>query len=316
MQNFLNFPIDLVNPITGKDIFQEDIGTYSSFNNILDLYVSDGNFITDTQSNFYNEVKFPNYDDLDTFATLLDKSRKSIFPKKLDDEIPYGASVLEAGCGTGQLSISLSRYNRNITGIDLSKGSLIEAKKFIDINKIRTVNLFRMNIFHMFFKDNTFDVIISNGVLHHTHNAKLAFAKLCEKLKKNGIIVVGLYHTYGRIMQKFRQFIIKIFGDKLKIIDSRFSENISNNKKNAWFLDQYKNPFETTHTLSEVKNWFNENNIEYLSSIPFDFELDKKIFEKKSLKNKYFYHLYELFLTFNRNQINEGGFFVTIGKKK
>ena len=78
MQNLLNFPTDLVNPITGKDIFQEDIGTYSSFNNILDLYVSDGNFITDTQSNFYNEVKFPNYDDLDTFATLLDKSRKSI----------------------------------------------------------------------------------------------------------------------------------------------------------------------------------------------------------------------------------------------
>ena len=51
MQNFLNFPIDLVNPITGKDIFQEDIGTYSSFNNILDLYVSDGNSITDAQSN-------------------------------------------------------------------------------------------------------------------------------------------------------------------------------------------------------------------------------------------------------------------------
>lgn len=316
MQKFLNFPIDLVNPITRKNIFQEDIGMYSTFSNILDLYISDGNSTTDKQSNFYNEVKFPNYDDLDNFATLLDKSRKSIYAKKLDDEIPYGASVLEAGCGTGQLSISLSRYNRKITGIDLSKGSLIEAKKFIDINRITTVNLFRMNIFHMFFKDNTFDVIISNGVLHHTHNAKLAFTKLCKKLKKNGIIVVGLYHTYGRIMQKFRQFIIKIFGDKLKIIDSRFSENISNNKKIAWFLDQYKNPFETTHTLLEVKNWFYENNIEYLSSIPFDFQLDAKIFEKKNLKNKNYYRLRELFLAFNRNQINEGGFFVIIGKKK
>ena len=41
-----------------------------------------------------------------------------------------GADVLEAGCGTGQMSIYLSRYGRRIFGIDLSEGSLIEAKKF------------------------------------------------------------------------------------------------------------------------------------------------------------------------------------------
>ena len=39
---------------------------------------------------------------------------------------------------------------------------------------------------------NYFDVIISNGVLHHTHDAKLAFTKLVEKLKPNGIIVADL----------------------------------------------------------------------------------------------------------------------------
>jgi len=67
--------------------------------------------------------------------------------KKLDDEIPMGSNILEAGCGTGQMSIVLSRYARQIYGIDLSKGSLIEAKQFINSNDIKSVHLFRMNIF-------------------------------------------------------------------------------------------------------------------------------------------------------------------------
>ena len=38
------------------------------------------------------------------------------FIKKLDDEIPHRAEILEAGCGTGQLSIALSRFGRRIHG--------------------------------------------------------------------------------------------------------------------------------------------------------------------------------------------------------
>ena len=41
-----------------------------------------------------------------------------------------------------------------------------------------------MNIFNHCFVENTFDVIISNGVLHHTHSAKKAFGKLCKILKE------------------------------------------------------------------------------------------------------------------------------------
>ena len=43
------------------------------------------------------------------------------------------------------------RYNRKIHSIDLSKGSLIEAKKFIDKTDIKNVHLYRMNIFNLFF---------------------------------------------------------------------------------------------------------------------------------------------------------------------
>ena len=69
---------DLISPIDKKKINTNNI---SYFSEIPDLYFDDKNSITSTQSEFYNDVKFPNYDDIDNFGTLLDKSSKSIFAK-------------------------------------------------------------------------------------------------------------------------------------------------------------------------------------------------------------------------------------------
>ena len=309
------FSVKIINPDSKKEINFNENFEYKFFKDIPDLFLEDGNSLTKIQSDFYNDVKFPNYDNVEGFGSLLDKSRRSIFVKKLDDEIPMGSNILEAGCGTGQMSIVLSRYARQIYGIDLSKGSLIEAKQFINSNDIKSVHLFRMNIFKLFFEENTFDVIISNGVLHHTYNPKLAFSKLVRVLKPGGIIVIGLYHRYGRIIQKIRQSLIKNFGDSFKFLDKRFREKISDKKKYAWFLDQYKNPSETTHTYLEVLNWFKVENIEFLSSIPFDFNPENKLFQKREAKNRFEIFLNEISLAFNLQQISEGGFFVMIGKK-
>ena len=309
------FSVKIINPDSKKEINFNENFEYKFFKDIPDLFLEDGNSLTKIQSDFYNDVKFPNYDNEEGFGSLLDKSRRSIFVKKLDDEIPMGSNILEAGCGTGQMSIVLSRYARQIYGIDLSKGSLIEAKQFINSNDIKSVHLFRMNIFKLFFEENTFDVIISNGVLHHTYNPKLAFSKLVRVLKPGGIIVIGLYHRYGRIIQKIRQSLIKNFGDSFKFLDKRFREKISDKKKYAWFLDQYKNPSETTHTYLEVLNWFKVENIEFLSSIPFDFNPENKLFQKREAKNRFEIFLNEISLAFNLRQISEGGFFVMIGKK-
>ena len=123
--------ITLVDPKNKKKLSRKDLAKFKNFSNIYDLFIPDESDTTNIQSDFYNDVKFPNYDDTDDFGTLIDKVERSIFAKMLDNEIPMGATVLEAGCGTGQLSIFLSRYNRQVYGIDISKGSLVEAKKFV-----------------------------------------------------------------------------------------------------------------------------------------------------------------------------------------
>lgn len=305
--------MNLIHPISKKPY---DIKNHQEFfDGVPDLFINDENPLSLIQSDFYNKIKFPNYNNIDDFGTLIDKSFKNLFIKKLDSELGFGSKILEAGCGTGQLSIALSRFQREIHSIDLSIGSLIEAKKFLEKSNINNVNLYRMNIFNLFFEKASFDVVISSGVLHHTHNCRLAFKKIADVLKPDGVIIIGLYHRYGRIIQKIRQMLFPLLGEKLKYFDKRFKENISDKKKYAWFLDQYNNAHESTHTYRELVDWFKEENISLLSSLPFDFKKDSNLFDKNKTREGLPLFLKELSLSFDKQQIYEGGFFVMIGKK-
>ena len=79
---------------------------------------------------FYEKTPFPNYSEFYDVGTLIDKARKSIFMKSLSDEIPFGAKILEAGCGTGQLSNYLSVGHGMVVGTDISMNSLALAQEF------------------------------------------------------------------------------------------------------------------------------------------------------------------------------------------
>ena len=87
-------------------------------NGIPQLFVAnnwapDKKDITDKVKGFYEKTPFPNYDDFDSISTLIEKSCKSLFARLLDEQIPLGAKVLEAGCGTGQLSNFLGIAKRD-----------------------------------------------------------------------------------------------------------------------------------------------------------------------------------------------------------
>ena len=97
--------------------------------------------VTDMVKSFYEETPFPNYDDLDGRESLQTKARRGVFARLLDEQIPRGAKVLEAGCGTGQLSNFLGMgWERTVIGADLCLHSLGLAKSFRDRCSINNVN--------------------------------------------------------------------------------------------------------------------------------------------------------------------------------
>ena len=172
----------------------------------------------------------------------------------------------------------------------------------------------KMDVFDLKFKPNTFDAIVSNGVLHHTKNAEESFRCLVNVAKPGGLIVIGLYHRYGRIFTKLKQKIAKIIGEKIFYFDRTSRRIKGKEKRSAWIKDQFMNPNETSHTPNEVMGWFDDNNVEFLNLIPhYSIENSKLFTRNKKPKISFFDNL---LMSIKSSQIKEGGFFIIVGRKK
>jgi SAM-dependent methyltransferase len=191
---------------------------------------------------------------------------RRILSRGLLDAIGHNKLILECGCGTGQMSQFLSLNNNHVLGIDLSSSSLRLAMEHKVRNGLQRSAFALMNIFDLAVKDDSFDVVLSSGVLHHTKDARRAFASIVRKAKPGGIVIVGLYNTFGRLPTLMRSKLIGVFGAN---IDSVVRNQIRDKRKaEIWVKDQYYNPHETWHSIDDVIEWFAENNVDYLNCYP------------------------------------------------
>lgn len=282
--------------------------------------VQDGQ-VTQTVKAFYEENPFPNYDDLDSRQSLQDKARRGLFAKLLDEQLPAGALVLEAGCGTGQLSNFLGmHWDRKVIGADLCLNSLKLAKGFRDRSGIVNGAFVQMNLFRPPFAPEAFDVVISNGVLHHTNDPLGGFRSIGRLVKPGGMIVIGLYNTIGRLTTDFRRFVFRVTGDRLRFLDAHMRNRTYNERrKRAWFMDQYKHPRESKHSYDEVlSDWFEANRFDYLFSIPKigagAFTPDEKLFAPHDKGNKATRLMKQIEMLMSGGV--DGALFIMIGRKR
>ena len=279
---FAEFPSLLFDPATGEGIVQRDGGFAMAgsgrqvpmLDGILKLFVpNDASFagdVTEMVKAFYEETPFPSYDDFDSRASLAAKARRGVFAALLDQQLPDGALVLEAGCGTGQLSNFLGMsWRRKVFAGDICLNSLRLAKGFADHYDIRNVAFLQMNLFRPPFRDNTFDIVISNGVLHHTGDCEAGFKAILAKLKPGGHIIIGLYNKLGRLPTLWKRSAFRAFGPKLHFLDPRLRQGSREPERiKAWFMDQYRHPHETRHSMDEVLSWFERHGVDFVNGIP------------------------------------------------
>lgn len=226
----------------------------------------EGAHITQRVKSFYEETPFPNYEGMENFGDLVNKGGKNPFIINLLRSIGYNKVILECGCGTGQLSHYLQLNNNHVLGVDMSLGSLKLAVRFKLANLLLRSNFCQMNLFHLAVKDNAFDVVLSNGVLHHTYNARKAFAGLVRKAKPGGIVIVGLYNRPARFPTWVRSKLIRTLGPNIDYVLRKRTRATA--KIDDWLKDQYFNPHETWHSIDEVMGWFAENGVTYLHCSP------------------------------------------------
>jgi 2-polyprenyl-3-methyl-5-hydroxy-6-metoxy-1,4-benzoquinol methylase len=215
---------------------------------------------------FYEDNPFPSYEGLEEFGELVNKGRHNPFTRDLLSAVGYNKLVLECGCGTGQLSHYLQLNNNHVLGVDMTLSSLKLALEHKARNHLPRSSFAQMNIFDLAIKDDSFDVVISHGVLHHTADARRAFSCVARKAKPGGIVMVGLYNSYARIMTWLRSKLVGVFGNRIDyVVRNRIHDE---RKAQIWIQDQYFNPHETWHSIGEVLRWFEEDGIEFMNCYP------------------------------------------------
>jgi SAM-dependent methyltransferase len=274
--------------------------------------------VTEEVKSFYEDTPFPNYDDHDSVRSLIEKSRRGVYAKMLNDAIPFNTTVLEVGCGTGQLSNFLGIGCRRVIGTDLCLNSLRLGEAFRREHALSRVRFVQMNLFRPCFKPGQFDVVLCNGVLHHTSDPAGGFKSLVPLVRPGGYIIIGLYNTYGRLATDLRRTVFRLTGGRGSWLDPYLRTGLGPEKRRAWFADQYQHPHESKHTIGEVLEWFDEAGLTFVRGIPSVSAAGGTIgqtalFEREPRGSRTDHFVSQASQVFTGNR--EGGFFLMIARR-
>jgi ubiquinone/menaquinone biosynthesis C-methylase UbiE len=161
-----------------------------------------------TQS-FYDRIA-----DVHNFALKLNGYRRSVakYLRSLDLEVGPDSVVLDAGSGTGIVTMSLldSGFRpKRVVAFDLSYNSLrISREQFAKKKRYSNIEGVQGNILTLPFDENTFDMVMTCGVLEYV-NLDDGLKELSRVLKPNGKLVLlpvkaGIVGSMLEILYNFK----------------------------------------------------------------------------------------------------------------
>lgn len=105
--------------------------------------------------------------------------------------------VLDLGCGSGWLSIFISKYGFDVTGIDAAKPAIELGKTWAGEDNAN-VNFLVRDLLNLPFKEGAFDAIVCNSTLEHFRldQAKILFEKIHKILAEKGFLF-GCFDQVG-----------------------------------------------------------------------------------------------------------------------
>ena len=212
--------------------------------------------------------------DKESDVTFFEKTTFS--PKEIK-----GKLVLDVGSGSGRFSEVVLRHGGAVVGVDLSF-AVDAARGNFPLSS--SVDFVQADIFNLPFTEESFDLIFSIGVLHHTKNTKQAFMALPKLLKKKGKVAIWLYSYLvfryyvmseflrkytSKMNQRLLYWLCHIAVPYYHLVNLKFVGPIfalllptSTHPKAEWRIldtfDWYSPTYQWKHTTHEVFDWYKE----------------------------------------------------------
>jgi 2-polyprenyl-3-methyl-5-hydroxy-6-metoxy-1,4-benzoquinol methylase/uncharacterized protein YbaR (Trm112 family) len=195
--------------------------------------------------------------------------------------------ILDAGCGNGTLSAAIAATGARVVAMDYSssvEAAHVKAAQMLG-NNDRELHFVQGDVQHPPFAKNIFDIIYSDGVLHHTDSTKKSFIAIIPMLKKQGKLFVWLYRSDLKGIYRIKNFFVMLIRYFLRPFPRRIQMSlcfigaiILNTQlrirsfvgfktrrliplwlKTLNLFDTFTPRYNHVHTPAEVKGWFTEN---------------------------------------------------------
>jgi ubiquinone/menaquinone biosynthesis C-methylase UbiE len=111
-----------------------------------------------------------------------------------------GCRVLEVGCGTGNLWEDHAEVIDTFSELvltDISQGMIEIVKKIYTGRK--NIQIQAMDVLHMPFEANSFDIIVANSMLYHVNDADLALENIQRILRDEGVFYATTFGKDGQL---------------------------------------------------------------------------------------------------------------------
>lgn len=136
----------------------------------------------------------------------LEKLRYSMQPEiitfaKFDEG--KNKKILEVGVGAGTDFLQWVRAGAIAYGIDLTEEAIEHVKHRLKLYRLQAEQFDIADSEHLPFNDNTFDIVYSWGVIHHTPDTQKALHEIIRVCKPKGTIRVMIYHRHSLLAYFF-----------------------------------------------------------------------------------------------------------------
>tara|TARA_Y100001968_G_scaffold332789_1_gene392263 strand:+ start:3321 stop:4262 length:942 start_codon:yes stop_codon:yes gene_type:complete len=179
----------------------------------------------------------------------------------VDESWFKGKKVLDAGCGNGRWSYGFAKMGADITCIDINQSAIEETKKaLVSFNVNKTFIQTSLEDLPNHLNDETFDLVFSWGVLHHTKKFNQSFENICRYCKEQGLLYLYLYGresiSYDKDIKFFKE---RIYYNSLISEEEKYKfllEKACGNKEQIHnFHDEYAPLINRRLMFNEIKEF-------------------------------------------------------------
>jgi ubiquinone/menaquinone biosynthesis C-methylase UbiE len=139
--------------------------------------------------------------------TVTEKIKSDLF--EIIASMPAGSGFLDLGCGLGGQSLMAAKAGLKVSAIDISPESVAETKALLIREGYNDFYASVMDAEYLDFPDNSFDLIVCSGVLHHM-DVKSVFPQMARVLRPGGRVIALEALGYNPVIRAYRRLTPKL----------------------------------------------------------------------------------------------------------